>query len=360
MDLNKQNILFFTRTMMLGGTENVILQLCKILKPLVNRIVVCSCGGVNVEKLSDMDIKHYQIPDIENKKPSTLIRTVNIVNKVIKMEKITIIHTHHRMASFYIHLLKTNGAILVSTLHGVFNNKRILTRLAYKDIQIIACGNVVKENFIQQFGIKSEKITVIHNAILKDNSEMIEVDELRRTIQKEIIIGYIGRLSKEKGVDILVESIPEILNKVKNILFVFVGDGLIKDDLERQIERLKLKDNTLFLGYRSDVQNLIKQVDIIVLPSLTEGLPLTPIEAFAQGKPVVATNAGGTVEIVKNGVNGILVPIGDSAALAEGIVKLCENDDLKNSMSKEAISTYEAEYSYEIFKNSIIKYYESL
>ena len=68
MDLGKQNILFFTRTMMLGGTENVVLQLCEVFKPKVNKIVVCSCGGVNVEKLTEMGIRHYQIPDISSKK----------------------------------------------------------------------------------------------------------------------------------------------------------------------------------------------------------------------------------------------------------------------------------------------------
>ena len=75
MDLSKQNILFFPRTMGLGGTENVVLQLCEIFKSLVNSIVVCSCGGVNVNKLKNMGIKHYLIPDIERKSPATIVCT---------------------------------------------------------------------------------------------------------------------------------------------------------------------------------------------------------------------------------------------------------------------------------------------
>ncbi len=81
MKLEKQNILFLTRTMRLGGTENVILQLCEILKPRVNKIVVCSCGGVNVEKLTAMGIKHFEIPDIAEKKLSSILRTLKVVKK---------------------------------------------------------------------------------------------------------------------------------------------------------------------------------------------------------------------------------------------------------------------------------------
>ena len=83
-DLSKQNILFFTRTMELGGTENVILQLCETFKPLVNKIVVCSCGGVNEKKLKELNIKHYTIPDIENKNPSCILTVSKMLKKIIK------------------------------------------------------------------------------------------------------------------------------------------------------------------------------------------------------------------------------------------------------------------------------------
>ena len=106
MEGKEQNILFFTRTMNLGGIENVILQLCEIFKPIVNKIIVCSCGGVNVEKLDNLGIKHYLIPDIENKSFSTIVSVSRTISKIVQEENITIIHTHHRMAAFYISLLK--------------------------------------------------------------------------------------------------------------------------------------------------------------------------------------------------------------------------------------------------------------
>lgn len=122
MNLKEQNILFFTRTMKLGGTENVVLQLCEIFKPLVNSIVVCSCGGVNVDKLNEMDIKHYLIPDIENKSISTLLTVCNTVKTIVKKERISIIHTHHRMAAFYVSLLGLyRKCKFINTSHNTFD-----------------------------------------------------------------------------------------------------------------------------------------------------------------------------------------------------------------------------------------------
>ncbi|WP_438434521.1 hypothetical protein [Gorillibacterium sp. sgz500922] len=81
MKLENQNVLFLTRSMKLGGTENVILQLCEILKPRVNKIVVCSCGGVNVERLTAMGVKHFEIPDIAEKKLSSILRIIKVIKK---------------------------------------------------------------------------------------------------------------------------------------------------------------------------------------------------------------------------------------------------------------------------------------
>ena len=92
MVLQDQNILFFTRTMALGGTENIILQLCEVFKPLVHNIVVCSCGGINEEKLSAMGIRHYTIPDIEKKSIHNLFTIPAELKKIIRQENITIIH----------------------------------------------------------------------------------------------------------------------------------------------------------------------------------------------------------------------------------------------------------------------------
>lgn len=359
MELKKQNVLLFTRTMKLGGTENVVLQICEILNPLVNNLVVCSCGGVNTEKLQLMGIKHYNIPDIEIKTPLNILKTVYQLNKIIYKENITVLHTHHRMAAFYTHLIPKHGIVIISTLHGIFFDKHILTRFAYSNTHIIACGNVVKKNFIEEFKFSPNEITVIHNAIRKDNSEIKTIPCL---LQKEniFLVGYIGRLSKEKGVEVLVNVIEKVKLTNKKIQFIFVGNGPLEYNLKKKIAQLKIEDSVSFLGYRNDAQNIIKQLDLIILPSFTEGFPLTPIEAFANGKPIIATAVGGTTEIVQNGINGILIPPGDENALLNAINHLYENRELLQNMSLHAKQTFEEHFSFETFYNSIVNYYKNL
>ena len=103
--LCEQNILMITRTMDLGGTENVVLQLCEILTGKVNKIIVCSSGGVHEKKLQEMGIKHYLIPDIASKNPMDMLKSCRSIKSIIDKEQITIVHSHHRMSAFYAELV---------------------------------------------------------------------------------------------------------------------------------------------------------------------------------------------------------------------------------------------------------------
>lgn len=115
-----------------------------------------------------------------------------------------------------------------------------------------------------------------------------------------------------------------------------------------------------FLGYRTDIQSIITQLDFIVLSSLWEGLPLTPIEAFSVGKTVVATGVDGTLEIVKDKENGVLVKPKDSRDLAEGINWILKHPEQRIEMEKRAKTTFEEQFSFETLSKNYIDYYRSL
>lgn len=356
MDLGKQNILFFTRTMMLGGTENVVLQLCEVFKPKVNKIVVCSCGGVNVEKLTEMGIRHYQIPDISSKKD--IFKICRTVKQIVEKEQITVIHSHHRMAAFYTEILFGSSMIKIANAHNTFFDKKLLTRFAYRNTKVIAVGEMVKKNLVGFYKISSEQITVIHNAIKPFEAKISPIPlltEYRDNGYK--IIGNVGRLSEQKGMEYFINAVPGVIEKFPKTKFVIVGDGEDKDKLVNMVKQMNLDEYITFLGYRSDIQNVMSQMDFIVLSSLWEGLPLTPIEAFSVGKTVVATAVDGTPEIVQNGINGILIKPKDIKEIVNNICYLLNNIDVLDKFHVSAKERYNAEFSFEKLRMNYIGFY---
>ena len=358
--LQNQNVLLFTRTMGLGGTENVVLQLCEILKSVVNKVVVCSCGGVNEERLQDMGIKHFTIPDIEKKDIKTVALALSQTHKIIDREKITIIHVHHRMAAFYTALLKMQNSRLnfFATAHNTFNDKIGLTKFAYKNAYVIACGEEVKSNLVNYYHLQEDKVIVIHNAI-KPYKESIKPDSCLERLKKDgyIIVGNIGRLSKQKGMEYFIDSYDKVQESINNLKYVIVGQGEDEESLKQRVEKEFNQDNIIFLGYRADIQNIMAQMDYIVLSSLWEGFPLTPIEAFSVHKPVIGTAVDGTKEIIKNGKNGFLIAPRNARAIAEKVIELAQDERKRMKMGECAYTTYKEEFDFSVFQNNVLDFY---
>ena len=354
MKIEEQNILFFSRSTQHGGTENVVLQLCEIFHDLVNKIVVVSADGFATEKLKAYGIKHICIPDIEKKSLPIFASVIKTLRKVVREEHITVIHTHHRMAAFYVRLTGLyKRCRFINTSHNTFNNKKKLTRYAYKKANLIACGEMVKKNLENVFGL--EDVTVIHNAVKSFKENIIIDEELQRSrLAGKYIIGNIGRLSKQKGMEYYINAISMIIDKHPETQFYIIGSGEEEEKLKEMSKDLPVE----FLGYRTDVQNIMSQLDLVVLSSLWEGLPLTPIEAFSVGKTLVATGVDGTLEIVKDKVNGLLVEARNANQLAEKINWMIEHPIEKSK--EKARETFENGFSFAILSQAYTDYYRSL
>lgn len=361
MKLKNQNILFIVRTMGLGGTENVVLQLCEILFEHVKKIVVCSSGGVHEDKLRRMGIKHYTIPDIASKCPSDMIKCYVEIKSVIKNEQITVIHSHHRMAAFYAELASPKSTIKIANAHNTFYDKKKMTHFAYHNTKLIAVGEMVKKNLTEYFEIPKSQIRVIYNAVKPFDGHIILIEALQRERAKgRVLIGNIGRLSEQKGMVYFLDAAAITARIHPEASFVIVGDGELKEQLKKKAENLKIQDKVLFLGYRDDIQNVISQLDFVVLSSLWEGLPLTPIEAFSVGKTVIGTVVDGTPEIIRDNVDGYLIEPKNSMQLAEKMGDLIEHLEIRKSMEQHALKRYRDVFSYNRLKQNYICFYEGL
>lgn len=352
-------ILHISRTMGQGGAEKVVMQLC--CDNRAHEQFVASCGGIHVEELNKRGIKHFLIPDIDKKDPLLMLKTMLILLRVIKKEHIDVIHTHHRMAAFYGKLLSlVTGVKHVYTAHNVFHDKVKLMNFALDGASIVAVGNGVRDNLIDDYGISPERVNVINNTInpILTGEKNLELETLADS--GRILVGSIGRISEQKGMDVFIKAIAKARNKNAKLTGVIIGDGEDRAEMEKLVGELGLEQGIIFLGYQSAVLDLINQLDFVVLSSRWEGLPLTPIEVFSQGKTIIASDISGNNEVVSDGYNGLLCQKDNVSDFADKILELSENRSMREELEKNAAYTYKNSYDYEAFINKYNEIYMSL
>ena len=339
----KNNILHISRTMDIGGAERIVYQLSSDLKDEFDSVHVASTGGLWESELAAQGIQHHKILDIDSKNPLTVIKILYSIGQIIKNNEITIVHTHHRMAAFYIRLLKLFNSRLthVYTAHNVFKDKLPLYRFALKNAKSVAVGEAVNKNLKEDVGITDSRV-IYNGVVLKETDD--QVDEI--ISYGGIKLGCIARLSEQKGLTYLLDAMS--LLTVKDIRLFIVGDGELREELENKVKELHLQDSVTFLGYRKDIVECINSFDFCVLPSVFEGFGLVAIEAFMNSKTLVATDIPGLNEVVTN-ENGVLVPAKDPAALASAIDKLATDATLRQELASQAKKDYENKFSYPMF-----------
>ena len=339
----KNNILHISRTMDIGGAERIVYQLSSDLKDEFDSVHVASTGGLWESELAAQGIQHHKILDIDSKNPLTVLKLLTSIRQIIKKNEITIVHTHHRMAAFYIRLLKLVHPKLVHvyTAHNVFKDKLPLYGFALKNAKSVAVGEAVNKNLKEDVGITDSRV-IYNGVVLKETDD--HVDEI--ISYGGIKLGCIARLSEQKGLTYLLDAMS--LLTVKDIRLFIVGDGELRNELENKVKELHLQNSVTFLGYRKDIVECINSFDFCILPSVFEGFGLVAIEAFMNSKTLVATDIPGLNEVVTN-KNGVLVPAKDPAALASAIDKLATDATLRQELASQAKKDYENRFSYSMF-----------
>ena len=235
---------------------------------------------------------------------------------------------------------------IVRTYHGKsmigdfmrYNIIELINAYLLMDVSI-AVSNDLKR-FLVKHGVPSKRITVVHNGIVPCNKITAhEKKILRKNLGigcDEKIIGTIGRMVAVKDHITFINGAKLVLERLPKVKFMIVGDGPLKEKLEQYVRDLGISSRFYFTGFREDATDLLQLFDIFVLTSLHEGIPLALLEAMSLGKPVVATTVGGIPEVIKDNVDGILIPSGDSKDIAESCIRIFNDDTLRNCLSKKA------------------------
>ncbi len=245
-------------------------------------------------------------------------RTVRSLAQLCRKLRVSIWHSHDYKTDLLGLLLKRWWPMkLVSTVHG-WTNETLRTRLYYhidrwcirRYDHVIAVSNALVDHCIDH-GVDPQRITYIPNGI-----ETREYQRQRTAVQARLqmglpqndwIIGYVGRLSQEKGVDRAIEALAAIRRSEPTAQLHLIGDGPMRSKLKEQAKQLRVNDSVRFWGWQDDPKRFYEAMDMLLLPSHTEGLPNSALEAMAMGVPVAATDVGGVRDLLDDGRCGVLL-----------------------------------------------------
>jgi glycosyltransferase involved in cell wall biosynthesis len=281
---------------------------------------------------------------------------------LIRAKQVDIVHSHLDGMNFYAALagLRSRRPV-IATYHGAigdWNRRNWKNRLKYGVIRrtasrIVTVSDYLRANLTTVWGFPQAKMERIYNGV---DFAAFENAAVKQPLRQELnlpddalLVGMIGNIRQSKGYPYLVEAARSIVRRFQNAYFIIVGHGKgsLLEDLEKQIGDAGLNHRVILTGFRDDVPQIVKQLDLFVLSSTTEGLSIATIEAMGAGKPVVVTASGGPEEIVIDGATGYIVPPADAGALARRVGDLLASPEERARLGAAAAEAVRSRFSIE-------------
>ncbi|MDP3979775.1 MAG: glycosyltransferase [Chlamydiota bacterium] len=303
------------------------------------------------EKLSEKGVICFEIP---GRIPIFDIFQFVRVLQLIKKYDIHIVHSHDSKANFYAIFLKIfkPKLRLLSTMHG-WTNRSLKSRfysrvdkfLLRKFAAVIAVSKR-NEEIVRKFGVRNA--VLIRNAI--DLSQWpLHLKERSNNSEKKFYVGFVGRINVEKDPYLFVQVAKKLHTIDHHFMFIVAGQGPCLDAMKQTVKELSLEDHFSFVGQLGHVAmlKLYTSIDLLLMTSRTEGLPMALLEASSVGVPIVATRVGGVPEVIIHQVNGLLAEYGDSEGLADHIITIKRNQTLADDYVKAGREIIEKNFSLE-------------
>jgi len=367
---NEFRVMQVVNNLDIGGGQEVVRTLAENLTEQGAMTIVCSFKdgplreeieglGIPVVLLPERKFSFYAFPYFLRE----IFHIRKIILNLINQYDINIIQTHLlrilNLPILSIMRIKTD-LLLFWTFHNArfslredhLQNKKWLLRpkrWVYQLLNLkaaeyvsgyIAVSKEVKQAMVDEIGPIGDKVTVILNGVDLRRYHP-DVDKYRMRMSLDLdpdsnIIVVVATFKEQKGHSFLIEAASSLANKFPNLLILFLGDGELREALEKQTKDRGLDGTIKFLGTQEDIPEYLSASDMFVLPSLWEGLPMALMEAMASGLPIVATSVSGSKQAVLPGVTGILVPPGNVEELEKGINYLLSNPDIGKQMGAAA------------------------
>jgi len=350
------------------GAEAVILNLSRTLNQGPHRSmlgVFSNTSNPNLqlyENATKESIESYLIPcngQIDRK-------AITSIRELVQRIGADVVHAHGFKADIYAFFaLRALGVPLVSTCHTWYDNDRkvffygVLDRMILRGYaRVVAVSEDVLQRLLKS-GVKANKVSMIRNGI-----DLRPFDRASAVVRHELgldeyqIVGLVGRLSVEKGVDIFLHAAARVLAHCPDTKFVVAGDGPDRAELDALIDKLGIRDHVRMLGRCNDMPALYASLDIMVSASRREGLPMAILEGMASRLPLVATAVGEVPTVIQDGRTGALVPAEDTELLAAAIIELLGDPAERERLGSAARQLVEDEFSAERMTADYLRVYE--
>lgn len=341
----------------IGGAEKLLVDMCPLFKERGHQIDVLLFDGTETlfkEKLQEMGINVYHLS-----KGGFVYNPLFIARLILFLGRYDIVHTHNTACQYFVvlaRLFHLGQVKLVTTEHSTSNRRRdirwfkAIDKIVYKRYNaIVSISAIATQKLINYIGCK-KNIYTITNGINVDSFMAAKSCERRVIGLKDhvFIITMVAGFRQEKNQDALIRTIALL---PRNFVLCLVGDGIRRSVCEALAKNLKVEDRVVFTGIRSDIPQILKASDIIVMSSYYEGLSLSSIEGMAAGKPFIAANVNGLREITEGA--GILFEEGDDCRLASEIEHLMKDPDHYRIVAERCLqraSTYDISKTVELYE----------
>jgi glycosyltransferase involved in cell wall biosynthesis len=344
-----------------GGADTVILNTALLMDSSHFFLIIAYLSKYDqrltfTNKLKETGVACFECPGIK----IFDIRQFTSIVKLVKKYNVRIVHCHDFKADVYGYLLKVlfPGIRFVSTIHGwIARRLRSLLYIKIDRIVLKKCDAVIAvshniEQTAKGYGI--QKLHLIQNSIRLDRWNPGESTKS----QGHFRIGFIGRISKEKGPTDFVHAAKKIITQYPVCEFFVAGDGPEEKQMKTLVNQLELEGHFHFLGHLDEnrLHDLYQKLDLLLLTSYTEGIPMAVLEASAMKVPVVATNVGGVSEVITHNVNGLLAEAGDLDSIVKNVFLIINNREVAEKFAENGRSIVETRFSI----NNKVKKLESI
>lgn len=318
-------LLFLSPYMTFGGAEKFLFDLGGYLLGRGHTVALVSSGGVFADGLAELGARTYRLP-LERR--SAFAANAWALRGVLKREAPQLVCANSFLTAA---LARLAGARPLLILHNPLQawHLPVIARAGRLLVERVLSVTDCNRRRLVALGFPAGRIETVPNGVDLTRFPAREW----RPLREEVRVGTVARLEGYKGHRFLLRALAELCAGDRPVVLELVGDGAARPELEALAQSLGLASRVHFLGSRADVARIVAGWDIFVLPSLVEGLPISILEAMAVGVPVVATDVGGVAEVVRDGVTGLLVPAGDSRALAGAIGRLIDEEGLARRLT---------------------------